>query len=244
MIFILILFSQVFSHFSFANDGKVIRIPAENLAEHGLTPTSQIFFIHGIVKDDINQRFGVELSKKINSTITVINNGSSCRNNDSSCRKLGDFSKAFLNRFGNRLLGRGNEPIIKSVKQQLRLALNNSQHQEIVAIAHSEGGLILEAAISDLSLDSRLKLDKLKVVLMGSPLHEAKIANLSNKVGELQIFSNPQDPIICLQKNIWRWSSWFGTNPEVKDCVQNSDRTQHLDSAYFSHLENYLMKRN
>ncbi len=242
LIFTLVLLTQVFSHFPFYNDGKVIKIPGENLPDHSLKTTKEIFFIHGIVKDNINQRFGLELSKRINASVTVINNGSSCRKNTSSCRKLGDFSKAFLNRFGNRFIGRGNEPIIRSVKQQLKLALNNSQQEEVVAIAHSEGGLILDAAIRDLSLDSRLNLSKLKVVLMGSPLHETKIASLSKKVGELRLFSNPQDPIICLQKNIWRWSSWLGNNPEVKDCFKNGDRTQHLDSAYFSHLESYLIK--
>ena len=238
-IFIVILFTQIFSHFPFPEDGKVIEIPIIERRESFFNQNKQVFFIHGIVKGNTNESFGLKLSQKINYPVTVINNGSSCLNNTSSCHKFGDIAKAFLNRFGNQFTGRGNEPIIKSLKQQLKIALNNPQYQEVIAISHSEGGLILDAAIRDLSLDSQLPLDKLKVVLMGSPLHQARLATLKYRVGELQILSNPQDPVICLQKDIWYWSSWFGENPEVKYCLSNSDRNQHLDIAYLDYFEDY-----
>ena len=236
---IVILFTQIFSHFPFPEDGKVIEIPIVEWSKISLSQNKQVFFIHGIVKGDTNESFGLKLAQKINYPVTVINNGSSCLKKSSSCRKFGDIAKAFLNRFGNKFTGRGNEPIIGSLKQQLRIALNNPQYQEIIAISHSEGGLILDAAIQDLSIDSRLPIDKLKVVLMGSPLHKAKLAALKQKVGELQIFSNSLDPVICLQKNIWYWSSWLGKDPQVKYCLQNSDRNQHLDTAYLDYFENY-----
>lgn len=241
--FLFVSFSQTISWIYFPKDGDTNTVITSNVDGENFTTRTKIFFIHGIIRNNYDEQFALVLSERILQPVTIIHNGSSCADNVTKCRKIGDFTKAFFNRFGNRLTGRGNEPIIKSAREQLQVALDDRHLSRIVLITHSEGGLIALAAVEDLVEQKHPHLDRLTVILMGTPAHYPKIVELKRSVGEVIVLSNPGDPITCFQKDIWRWSNWFGSTPIVKQCFATGDPRQHLDASYLDRLQTYLLQR-
>ncbi len=230
-----LLTTQAISRVPFPEDGQVVTIQSSTLgSDTGLTHR-KIFLLNGVIKNFENQSRAVTLAAKTPYPVTLIKNGSWCQTSSENCRKSLDYFKAFLNRFGNRWTGRGNEPLIQATKMALRKELS-SNLSEIQIITHSEGGLIAYAAISELKRDGNPHLQKLSVILLGTPLHHDRIAELRVMVGNIQVISKPKDPVVCLQNDVFNWSSWLGDNPIVKQCLSGSDLNQHAMELYDEQL--------
>lgn len=71
---------------------------------------------------------------------------------------------------------------------------------------------------------------------METPLHHNKIAELEAMVGKVWVLNNPHDPVTCLQNDVFNWSSWFGANSKVKQCIINGDLRQHTMKLYMEQL--------
>ena len=234
-----LLTTQFISRVPLPNDGQVVNIPSSSLSDQPKLNNSTVFWLNGVVssaeEEVVSNLIIKELTPKIADTVTLISNGSLCQDEDGNCSKGVDYIKAFLNRFGNELTGRGNESIIEATKNRLREQLSQGL-QDIQLMTYSEGGLIAYAAISDLNREENFDLKKMTVILMGTPLHHDKIAELEVMVGQVVIINNPNDPVTCLQKDVFRWSSLFSQDSNVTQCVMNGDISQHTITLYMEEL--------
>lgn len=234
-----LLTTQFISRVPLPNDGQVVNIPSSSLSNESRLNNLDIVWINGVVsyaeEQVVSNLIVKELAPEISDTVKLISNGSLCQDEDGNCSKGFDYIKAFLNRFGNPLTGRGNESIIEATKNILREQLSQGL-QNIQLVTYSEGGLIAYAAISDLNREDNFDLKKITVILMGTPLHHDKIAELEVRVGKVVVLNNPNDPVTCLQNDVFNLSSWFSQDSNVKKCIMNGDLSQHTIKLYLKQL--------
>ncbi|MBD2483837.1 hypothetical protein H6G57_17660 [Planktothrix sp. FACHB-1365] len=233
------LTTQLISRIPLPNDGKVVEIQPSHLLNKPKLNHLKIFSINGVVNYNEERKISRQLATTLPYPVKLISNGSLCQADDGNCSKSADYIKAFLNRFGNLLTGRGNESIIETTKNLLREQLRRKL-PNIQLITYSEGGLIAHAAISDLDREGNFALKKITLILIGSPLHHQKIAELEAMVGKVVILNNPHDPVTCLQNDVFQWSSWFDPHSKLKQCMINSDPAQHSFELYLNQVVSTL----
>ncbi|WP_413167921.1 hypothetical protein ACL6C3_14555 [Capilliphycus salinus ALCB114379] len=231
----MVLITQYISRVSLPNDGQVVTVQSSNPSNGQTLNDPNIFWLNGVVSLFEERTISQELAARFYHPVQLIRNGSLCQADDGNCYKEVDYIKAFVNRFGNQLIGRGNESIIEATKEVLRKNLSGNL-SKIQLVTYSEGGLIAHAAVGDLYREGNPHLSKITVILMGTPLHHKKITELEAMVGKVLILNNPRDPVTCFQNDILAWSSWFGEHPHVKQCLINSDVRQHTIELYMEKL--------
>lgn len=230
------VFPRVVSNMAFPKDGAIVYIPYSQTPANQTSP-EDIFFIAGVVRDASNERLAKAIAEEAKHPIILVYNGSSCKDNHSYCSKSGDYLKAALNRINNVWTGRGNEPIIQSLKKALASSLKSEK--KITILAFSEGSLIAAEAIKDLHAANKFNLKKITFVVMGSPMHYREMAKMKALVGEFKEFSHPTDMITCFQKDIFRfpnladWENWVVVNPEVKQCLAAGSLRYHGENYYW-----------
>lgn len=228
-----LLTTQSISRIPFPNDGQVREISPSHLSNEPRLNNQNMFWINGVVNAAEEEEIVDYISAMSSNPVKLISNGSLCQEKDGNCSKITDYLKAFLNRFGNQVTGRGNEPIIEAMKTVLRENLKQDL-PTLQLVTYSEGGLIAHAAISDLNQEGNVALHKMTVVLLGTPLHHDKIAELEAIVGKVLVLNNPYDPVTCLQQDVFNQSSWFGTDSTIQDCLMNGDLREHEITLYLN----------
>lgn len=231
---LLLICTNAISRWTFVDDGKVVEYNASTRSPQ--TSSTQIFLIHSNINNSADKKFAQRLSQQINHPITMINNGSACGSDQNQCLNLGDYSKAFLNRFGNRVTGRGNEPIISSTKRAIAKTLQNPKIKELVIVTYSEGGLIAQTALEDLIKQQQPYIEKITVVFLGTPVNWRKLQKLSYFTGAVISITNAQDPVFCLQEDVWSWQNLSDQNSLFRKCLVQTDFSYHYDKIYFQPL--------
>lgn len=102
-----LLTAQSISRIPLPNDGQVVKIQSSSLSNEPRLNNLNIFWLNGVVSHFEEQMVSEELAAKISYPVKLISNGSLCQSDDGNCYKEVDYIKAFFNRFGNQLTGRG-----------------------------------------------------------------------------------------------------------------------------------------
>jgi hypothetical protein len=159
-------------------------------------PNLETWVVFGVNVSLQNALLGARiLAQKTNQPVKLIHNG--------SVNIFIDYLRAVLARLHFWPLGRGNEPSIQAIKNQIRsfLASNeaNQQGKKLHLIGHSAGASSIYCALHDLLRESPyfkgLLQEKLSVEFWGSPEYTPDMMNLT-KICSIKIVNRSHDYIV------------------------------------------------